>query len=387
MKITVLAVAVVLFAGGGRADAWASAPGLTVKAEGPAVIKSSISFTVHSEAVGRDFVVRVTSPYTTPVLPGQTAPVLYVLDGGYDLAGPAGLLMGGSGLMAPAYIVTIGYPEGASAREIDLLFGRGVRPNGTVAQGGGAAAFLDFLTLELKPFIEARYPVKGAASALFGHSLSGVFTANVLARQPRAFDGYIIASPSLWADPNLVDRLKALKADGPPRRVFVGYGADEDAYMVDGAHAVSDALASSSATILKTHAFEGQQHISYYPALTTEAFPFVLPRGKAMRRPDPVSLPAVRLQRYLGQYALADGRKITVSQDEDGLVFQVEGREETGLLAEANDRFYIHGVDASIVFDPGDGPPGGMSISINGATARAERVSPALPASPAPRLR
>ena len=349
--------------------------GLALKSEGPVVISGATRLTVHSTIVGRDFVVDVTLPHTPPVLPGQTAPVLYVLDGGYDLAGPAGWLLGGAGMMAPAYIVTVGYPDGEGEREVDLLFGPGTRPDGTVATGGGGAAFLDFLTLELKPFIEARYPVDPERSALFGHSLSGIFTANVLARRPTAFSSYLIASPSVWADPGIVERLSALKITGSPLRVFVAYGAQEEPYMIDGARQISAALERATGLIRETRAFEGQQHISYYPALTTVAFPFLLPRDKAMRRPDPIVIPPERLGRYVGIYRLSDGRSITISRDEDGLVFKVEGRDEVGLLAEAVDRFYIHGVDASIVFDAGVSASAGMSVSVNGATARAERAT------------
>lgn len=357
------------WSGGSRAQTSA----LTVKAEGPVIVSGAVSLTVHSAIVGRDFIVDVTMPHTPPVLPGQTAPVVYVLDGGYELAGPTGWLLGGAGTMAPAYVVTVDYPAGAAAREIDLLFAPGVHPDGTVARGGGGEAFLRFLTEELKPFIEARYPVDGSRAILFGHSLSGIFTANALIRRPSAFAGYLIASPSVWADPGVVDRLRGLDVKGSPRRVFVAYGGNEDPYMIDGARRVIQALEQARGVTLAAKAFENQQHISYYPALPTVAFPFLAPREVAMRRPDPITLAPASLRRYLGDYALADGRGIAITQDEDGLVFKVEGRQEAGLLAEGPDRFYIHGVDASIVFDAGDGPATRMTLRINGASASAVR--------------
>lgn len=347
---------------------------LTVKAEGPVVVRDAVSLTVHSAIVGRDFIVEVTPPRTPPVLPGQTAPVLYALDGGYDLVGPTGYMLGAAGVMAPAYIVAVGYPSGASARGTDLLFGPATSPDGIGWKGGGADAFLRFLTEELKPFIEARYPVAPERSVLFGHSLSGIFTANVLARRPSAFAGYLIASPSLWADPGVAERLHALRIEGAPRRVFIAHGGDETAYMIEGARRIAQALDGAPGVVVRTRTFEGEQHISYYPALPNSAFPFLLPPDNAMRRPDPVALPPGRLKRYLGTYQLADRRRIAVTQDEDGLVFKVEDREEAGLLAEAVDRFFIRGADASIVFDAGDAPAREMRISINGATALAARV-------------
>lgn len=372
MKVCLLAAWLLISALHGRALAEPSS--LAIKAEGPVVISGATSLTVHSAIVGRDFVVEVTAPRTPPILPGQTAPVIYVLDGGYDLAGPAGWLLGAAGTMAPAYIVTVGYPAGASARGVDLLSGPATSPDGMVAKGGGADAFRRFLVEELKPFMEARYPVDGERSALFGHSLSGVFAANVLAGHPSDFVSYLIASPSVWADPGIVERLRTVQIKAPPRRVFLGYGANEEPYMIDGARQVAQALSGVDGIVLRTEAFEGEQHISYYPALPNAAFPFLLPRDNLMRRPDPVELPTGQFKRYLGVYELTDHRRISITQDEDGLVFKVEGRDEAGLLAEAVDRFFIRGVDASVVFDSDGSEAKEMRISVNGATARAVRA-------------
>lgn len=356
------------------APALAAPSSLSIKAEGPVVITDATSLTVHSAIVGRDFVVEVTTPRTPPILPGQVAPVIYVLDGGYDLAGPAGWLLGAAGTMAPAYIVTVGYPAGASARGIDLLSAPATSPDGIAHKGGGADAFRRFLVDELKPFVEARYPVDSGRSVLFGHSLSGVFTANVLANHPSDFAAYLVASPSVWADPSVVERLRGLQIENSPRRVFVGYGANEEDYMINGARQIIQALSGVRGALLQAKAFEGEQHISYYPALPNAAFPFLMPRDNLMRRPNPIELSAARLKRYLGVYELADHRRVTVTEDEDGLVFKVDGRNEAGLLAEAMDRFFIRGVDASIVFEAGDGLAKKMEISLNGATARALRV-------------
>lgn len=214
--------------------ALAGAPTLKVVSEGPAPQRRAVQLIVHSERAGRDFQVQITAPGTPPILPGQTAPAIYVLDGGYDIAGPTGWLLGGAGTMAPAYVIAIGYPPGSpSTRERDLLFAPGTRPDGTIAKGGGGAMFRAFLLEELKPLMEARYPLDPKSAVLFGHSLSGIFTANMLADNPEAFSGYLIASPSLWADPTVVDRLKSVAARAPGRKVFVTWGAKEEAYMVD----------------------------------------------------------------------------------------------------------------------------------------------------------
>jgi predicted alpha/beta superfamily hydrolase len=330
---------------------------LEVVSEGPATQRRAVQLIVHSERAGRDFLVQVTAPGTPPILPGQTAPAIYVLDGGYDIAGPTGWLLGGAGTMAPAYVITIGYPPGGPfTRERDLLFGPGTRPDGTVAKGGGGAAFRAFLLEELKPFMEARYPLDPRSAVLFGHSLSGIFTANMLADHPEAFSGYLIASPSLWADPGVIDRLKTAAARALGRKVFVAWGAKEEPYMIDGGQKVSAALSGDPGRLtLKTKAFEDEQHISYYPLVMSAAFPFLLPRAAPIRRPSLITLTREQTQRYFGTYVLSDGRTVTIGEDEDGMLLEVEGAPPANIYAEALDRFYIHGVDARITFDAGAG--------------------------------
>jgi predicted alpha/beta superfamily hydrolase len=355
--------------------AFAAPPTLRVVSEGPAPQRRAVQLIVHSERAGRDFQVQITAPGTPPILPGQTAPAIYVLDGGYDIAGPTGWLLGGAGTMAPAYVIAIGYPPGSpSTRERDLLFAPGTRPNGTVAKGGGGAGFRAFLLEELKPFMEARYPLDPKSAVLFGHSLSGIFTANILADSPEAFSGYLIASPSLWADPSVIDRLKTVAARASGRKVFVAWGAKEDPYMVDGGEKISAALSSApERLILKTKAFEGETHISYYPLVMPAALPFLLPRAQPIRHPSPINLTREQTQRYFGIYVLSDGRKVTVGEDEDGMLLEVDGAPPANIHAEAMDRFYIHGVDARITFDAGPGPARAMIFYVNGIEARAVR--------------
>ena len=65
---------------------------------------------------------------------------------------------------------------------------------------------------------------------LFGHSLGGLFAADVLVREPAAFARYAIGSPSLWWDDDVVFRQEedyAATHDDLPAKVFFGIGALE----------------------------------------------------------------------------------------------------------------------------------------------------------------
>jgi predicted alpha/beta superfamily hydrolase len=237
-------------------------------------------FVMHSARAGRDYLIEVTPP-AQPVLTGRNVPVVYALDAGYHVAASEAQALEASGVMAPAFVVAIGYPPGApNARETDLLY-RPRQEHGE-AVGGGGAAFEAFILGELRPAIEARYPVDASRSILLGHSLAGLFVANLLADRPRAFRAYLIASPSIWADNETLARVRAAARKGEGRLVFLGVGGAETPRMLNGADALAEALrARPSGFVVRMQRFAGQTHRSYYPAFLDASLPSVLPARAA----------------------------------------------------------------------------------------------------------
>lgn len=61
---------------------------------------------------------------------------------------------------------------------------------------GGADQFLNFISIELKPFIEKNYNTSGK-NILFGASASGFFTIYAMLTKPDAFSDYISLSPTI----------------------------------------------------------------------------------------------------------------------------------------------------------------------------------------------
>jgi predicted alpha/beta superfamily hydrolase len=316
---------------------------------------------VHSERIGRDFVVVVHLPGPTPFLPGQKLPAIYALDGGLGLAGQTGLLLGLTGVMAPAYVVEIGYPPGQAGtiRNEDLTHAKAPeRP----ASGGGAA-FEAFLLEDLRPFLEARFPLDPHRSILFGHSLGGLFTARMFADKPDAFSGYIIGSASVWVDPAVVAAVAEAAPKARGARVYLAVSALEDndgppkpPNMMDGFKQLSGALRNRSGVALKAQVYAGQNHASYYPRLALDAFPFVLPPSRPLDfRDQPLSDEA--LKRYAGVYGLPDGRTLTVKplKGESGpttrLRAQMSGHLPFPLMESGKDRFYAKSADLDVTFD------------------------------------
>lgn len=343
---------------------------LTVVEEGQAIQARAVQFVVRSLHADRDYLIQVTPPARPPVFPGQKAAVVYALDGGWGVAGAAGWLLGGGGAMSPAYIVTIGYPTGQpNTREADLLPRPVVRQDGSVAKGGRSEQFTRFLLEELKPFIEGRYPVDPSRAVLFGHSLGGVFTANVLAEHPDAFAGFLIASPSVWADTTVPDRLRALSAEGAGPRVFVGYGELEDPYMLEGGRQVSAALAGRGDR-LSTHVFAGDFHITYYPAALGAALPFLLPRQAPLEFPLPVDVPPETLAGLAGRYALPNGAAIGVTPTAQGLRAALPGMPPVDLRPRSPTSFFVQDMDVRVDFEAN-----AMILFVNGDRIDAVRVS------------
>ncbi len=336
------------------ASACAQPAAMTVVSVGPDTPAGAQRYVLHSARLGRDFVVVVSTPSGPFVEPGRKIAAVYALDGGYGVAGPIGQLMAWSGTMSPAYVVSIGYPDGqASRRDSDLLFRPTVRDGVTI--GGGGAAFEAFLTTELRPFLEARYPLDSTKAILFGHSYGGLFAANVLARAPGAFAGYIIASPSIAADPQALAGLAHVASKGERRRVYVAVGEREDAGMVEGAKQLAAILAAPGSTFtVESRVFAGEGHIGYYPLLVPAAFAWILPPPAAqVVTHTAIAVAPAALERLAGVYAIGDGRTVTVAVRQGKLYALLTGSPEGEFQAETPLTFFtdaVPGVDITLTF-------------------------------------
>lgn len=359
-------------------------PTLTVVSEGryPAGVRH---FVVHSALVGRNFDVVVSPP---PIFASwvstdlkaaglkqlkQKLPAIYALDAGYGIAGPMAQMMVGVGAMSPAYVVSVGYGDhGRRWHNTDLLY-RPVTKDG-VTYGGGGTTFLAFLTEELRPFLEARYPLDPAQAILFGHSFGGLFAANVLAQSPGAFAGYVIASPSVWIDPQVLARLSSAGERGE-RRVFIAAGEQEGPRMLDGVGRLSAILtAAPSALEVERRVFPAEDHISYYPLLVQAAFRWMLPPPGTGR--TAVVLPPQDLQRIAGVYKLADGRLVAVTLEAGKAFVQVTGTPgQSELLAQTPQRFFLPGGYNVLMTFGGamDAPASSLLVDMNGTQLHADR--------------
>ncbi|GAA0419319.1 alpha/beta hydrolase-fold protein [Pseudomonas extremaustralis] len=133
-------------------------------------------------------------------------PVAYLLDGNAAMAAlDTALLNRLSHSATPPVLVAVGYATplriDRKARTFDYTpkVGEGAQRDPlTDLPSGGAEAFLDLLTQQIRPLINQRLEVQPKRQVLWGHSYGGLLVLYTLMTRPDAFDEYAAASPSLW---------------------------------------------------------------------------------------------------------------------------------------------------------------------------------------------
>jgi predicted alpha/beta superfamily hydrolase len=246
-----------------------------------ATIGATQNHRLSSEHVAQVFSIDVWTPMG---LPGPH-PVVYVLDGNGFVgmaAQTVGPLVFGREL-PPMIVVGIGY-EVASPMEVVALRTRDLLPTPVegfaermAAQGfplpegvgpGGANAFLRFIDDELKPYLEARYPIDRGDQTLVGDSYGGTFALHVLFHSTDSFDRYVIGSPAAdWDDGILFDDLAAYARSkrALPVELFLSAGELE---LENGIREATERMIAAleaedfEGLEMKTHVFPQETHNS-----------------------------------------------------------------------------------------------------------------------------
>lgn len=168
----------------------------------PATLRNTETFRLTSEYVGDDYEISVALPfgYATDE---ESFSVLYLLDPHFFMGTVTEQtrLLRSSTEMPPLIIVGIGYPPD-SEQSIAELRGRDYIPSVNFANPGSeyAEAFLNFITLELIPYIDSHYRTLPNDRTLSGYSFGGIFTLYALAKAGETFHRYLVISPNLpWS--------------------------------------------------------------------------------------------------------------------------------------------------------------------------------------------
>lgn len=234
--------------------------------------------TLASTAVGDDFLVYVAECGTNP------QGVLLVTDGNglFGLAVDTVRLMQIPGLVPSLIVVAVGYPNASTLLDTAQIRARDLTPtnSATFERSGHADDFIQILSDELKPWLNKKFTPAASDMTYFGHSLGGLFGTYVMLTQTALFDRYILSSPSLWWDRELLFRIeqgRAATEDDLCSSAFFGIGSLE---TDEGRRAEANNLASDHPfkppsthldMVDDMHRFMSQLASRNYPTLDIES--------------------------------------------------------------------------------------------------------------------
>lgn len=155
---------------------------------------------------------------------GEKYEVVYILDGEwYHELVPFTFSFAHSANYTPKTIFVLirnRYVNGRNMRDRD--FSPTPLPGDTIT--GGADKFYDFLTKEVVPYIEKKYPANGQRS-LVGSSFSGLFSVFAFLKDASFFQSFVASDPNIIWDNSYVTRIapKILKSLPPdPGTLYIG---------------------------------------------------------------------------------------------------------------------------------------------------------------------
>ena len=170
------------------------------------------SFVIKSEILGEEREIYVYLPAGHEES-GEVYPVVYLLDGDRLHNVASSFVQHYSSRDRIPHLIVVGIESTDRTRDFTSTERVG-REGQTV--GGGAASFLKFLSEELFPTVEERYPTRDYR-VLIGHSLGGLFAIYAVVAEPELFRAYLASSPWFGAeDEPLISEVESYLDDGPP---------------------------------------------------------------------------------------------------------------------------------------------------------------------------
>lgn len=250
----------------------------------PVQLDNTEQFELPSRHVDQTFQIKVSFPRSYDPGAGPY-PVLYVTDAETNFGGITYIVQRliKDELIPPILVVGIAYGTDYDTfyelRSRDLTPTKlpNLRIGGKTSPTGGAAAFLQFIHEELFPEIERRYRAAPDDRALYGHSYGGLFSSYVLLTRPGVFRRYLVLSPSLWYDDELMLHeagSRALELDSTV--VYMAAGALERR-IDDEVAAFADSLRSHAPKQLRLRAavLENETHRTVFGRGFTDGLRFI----------------------------------------------------------------------------------------------------------------
>ncbi|MEL6362868.1 MAG: alpha/beta hydrolase-fold protein [Pseudomonadota bacterium] len=257
------------------------------------VLSDSEVRTIESESLGRRYKLQIKLPpgYNAEKNVDRKYPVIYFNDATYTWLTAVGVTIFPfhTDVFEKAILVGISHAVGEKSQ---LSRTRDYTPTDapdTRYKSGGARQYLTFLKEEVLPFVEATYRADPDRRMLSGVSYGGLFGAYALLEEPGLFHDYILTSPSLWHNKQVMFDLEdAFAASGKQLtgRVYFATGEAEiptvspgfyDMVGQQGAFAEKLRSRGYKDFEVRDEVIEGGTHLTTYPIGLTRALRWLLP--------------------------------------------------------------------------------------------------------------
>ncbi|WP_394778894.1 alpha/beta hydrolase [Undibacterium sp.] len=268
----------------------------------PYVLAGTTVLTVHTKELQRDYQLFISVP-SGYAANGPPLPVVFVTDADYafPLTRAIAARVGGhSKAIGPFILVGLSYalgdtPEYSRRRDYtpstDASETYASDMPGRTPRFGEAEAYRRFIASSVLPLIAERYRADMARTVFVGHSYGSLLGTHILLVSPTLFSKYVLSSPSLWYDHQIMfAREKAYAASHKEMKadVFFSIGGLEVASDGDDTDMVRDtrnfdaALKAHRYAGLRTqlHLYEGKDHLDVFPDMITDALKWAVPGRK-----------------------------------------------------------------------------------------------------------
>ncbi|MEX0858424.1 MAG: alpha/beta hydrolase-fold protein [Balneolaceae bacterium] len=173
--------------------------------------------------------------------PSQSYPVMYVLDGSsqdFRIASIAKTLNRAENVEK---MIIVGIPNIDRNRDLTPHY---ILQDTDGEVFGKGDEFLNFISNEVIPFIESKYPVN-KYRMLTGHSRAGLFTFYAYLEQPELFDALFCFSPAFWRDDSIILEktqtfYSSIRKEKP--FIFMSLGTEENDKMRKAYSAITNLL-------------------------------------------------------------------------------------------------------------------------------------------------
>ena len=181
------------------------------------------TFTIPSVITGASYPISVALPEHYSA--SEAYSTIYVLDGEDNFSYVANTCRERSAVYGTSNLIVVAIGYGHD-RSFDYT------PTKADHDGGGAEQFVQFIKEELIPVMEAEYGADTARASriILGHSFGGLCAAYAFTHFNNVFGHYLMLSPSLWYDNEILLRLEREGRDNnqsADQLVFMGLGSVE----------------------------------------------------------------------------------------------------------------------------------------------------------------